>query len=153
MAITIEQPPPPSIQSLISIIDFLLYGWMWVSEGSMHMELTDLHRCRNWKGKMIESLCVTVFLDIVVIDVDSLSLSTLRRHVIGEFYCATYIFDISFHIQLLLTRLFSMRRLQSGLAGVGLCPTAHTSLPSSLSFSLTHTHFLLLLYVVNLQLI
>lgn len=87
------------------------------------------------------------------------ALSTLRRHVIGEFYCANYIFDISFHIQLLLTRLFSMRRLQSGLAGsmVSVYAPQHTlfSLPLTLflSFSLTHTHFLLLLYVVNLQLI
>ena len=72
MAITIATATiNPVRQSLISIIDFC---YMDVSEGSMHMELTDLHRCRNWKGKMIESLCVTVFLDIVVIDVGSLSL-------------------------------------------------------------------------------
>lgn len=136
MAITIATATiNPARQSLISIIDFC---YMDVSEGSMHMELTDLHRCRNWKGKMIESLCVTVFLDIVVIDVGSLS--TLRRHVIGEFYCATYIFDISFHIQLLLTRLFSMRRLQSGLAGwmVSVYASQHTHF--FLSLSHTHTH-------------
>lgn len=68
MAITIATATiNPARQSLISIIDFC---YMDVSEGSMHMELTDLHRCRNWKGKMIESLCVTVFLDIVVIVID-----------------------------------------------------------------------------------